>query len=129
MKMILYCSIAFFVILELFPGEMVQAFLGDNLSEEALRVGRAYIRFDGFCIGILGAKMAADGTLRGMADTAASTVANLVNLAIHIAASFAFAPVFGIPVVWYASPLGWAANWLISGLRLRKTGPFRKKVR
>lgn len=68
---------------------------------------------------------AADGTLRGMADTKAFTIANFVNLGIRIFVSFVFAPIFGIRMVWFASPMGWTANFLISYVHLRKTKAFR----
>ncbi len=126
LKMILYTSILIFVILEFFAGGMLNAFLGDNLSATALKVGTDYIRFDGIFVGLLGLKMATDGTLRGMADTRAFTIANFVNLGIRIFVSFVFAPIFGIRMVWFASPMGWTANFLISYVHLRKTKAYHR---
>lgn len=125
-RMILVCSILLFVILEAAADPLMKAFLGSNLSAEAARVGAEYIRWDGICVGLLGLKMAIDGTLRGAADTKAFTIANLVNLGIRVALSFILAPVFGIRMVWIASPIGWTANALISGLHLRKRPWFRR---
>ena len=52
--------------------------------------------------------------LRGSGDVLVFTTANLVNLAIRVFAAFQFAPVWGVAAVWYAVPMGWAANYLIS---------------
>ena len=38
------------------------------------------------------------------------TAANLANLAIRVFVANYFAPRYGVQFVWYAVPLGWAAN-------------------
>lgn len=120
-KLILLCSLCFFVILELFSGDIITLFLGKNLTDMAFRVGTGYLTFLGYCSFMLGFKMAVDGMLRGAADTKAFTIANFVNLGLRVFISFAFAPVYGVAFVWIASPIGWTANWLISYLHYRKT--------
>ena len=70
--------------------------------------------------------MAVDGLLRGAGDMKMFTIANLVNLAIRVTVSMAFAPKYGIAFVWYAVPVGWFANWVISFARYR-TGKWRLK--
>lgn len=52
-------------------------------------------------------------------------IANLVNLSIRVILSMTLAPVVGIGMVWYAVPIGWAANWAISYRRYR-TGKWRR---
>ena len=123
-RMILVCSVVFFVVLQAAAHPIMRIFLGGNLTSEAERVGVAYIRWDGIFIGLLGFKMAIDGTLRGAADTKAFTIANLVNLGTRVVLSFTLAPIVGIQMVWIASPIGWGINALISGLHLRKTKWF-----
>lgn len=120
-RMILLFSLGFFVILETCSGSIIRLFLGSNISETAYTVGTGYLRFLGLCSFMLGFKMAVDGMLRGAADTRAFTIANLVNLGIRVLVSFTFAPVYGVAFVWYASPIGWTANWLISYTHYRKT--------
>ena len=41
-----------------------------------------------------------------------------------VALGFAFAPIWGIAMVWYAVPIGWFLNWLIS-YRQYRTGKWR----
>ena len=52
------------------------------------------------------------------------TVANLVNLGIRVVLSVTLAPEFGIAMVWYAVPIGWLSNWIISYLQYR-TGKWK----
>ena len=120
-KLIMLFGLGFFVVLELFAENMICLFLGDNITETALSVGCGYITFLGFCSYILGLKMCVDGMLRGAADTKTFTIANLVNLGLRVLISFTLAPVYGVAFVWIASPIGWAANWLISYDHYRKT--------
>lgn len=119
-KLILIFGAAFLVILEIFPDNIVRLFLGSNLTPEALAVGCGYLKFLGLCSCMLGFKMCVDGMLRGAADTVTFTIANLVNLGIRVIMSFTLAPVFGVAMVWVASPIGWFANWLISYTHYRK---------
>lgn len=58
--------------------------------------------------------MATDGVLRGAGDMGAFTAANLVNLTLRVVLAAVLAPRLGIRMVWYAVPVGWAANYLIS---------------
>ena len=77
-----------------------------------------------FCL--IGFKMAVDGLLRGAGDMTMFTVANLVNLIIRVSLAMVLAPRFGIAVVWYAVPIGWLANWIISFAQY-KTGKWKLK--
>lgn len=123
-KLILVFGAIFFVVLEMGAGSIIRLFLGSNLTDTAYQVGCGYITFLGFCSYILGFKMCVDGMLRGAADTKAFTIANLVNLGLRVLISFTLAPVFGVAFVWYASPIGWIANWTISYIHYRKTDLF-----
>jgi Na+-driven multidrug efflux pump len=69
--------------------------------------------------------MAVDGLLRGAGDMRMFTIANLVNLFIRVALSVALAPKYGVAMVWYAVPIGWLVNWIISYLQYR-TGKWKE---
>ncbi len=69
--------------------------------------------------------MAVDGLPRGAGDMKMFTIANLVNLFIRFFIAMTFAPRYGIAMVWYAVPVGWFANWVISFMQYR-TGKWKK---
>ena len=52
--------------------------------------------------------------------------ANLINLCIRVTVAQLGSPVFGIEVIWYAVPLGWFVNFLISYFWYR-TGNWKRK--
>lgn len=116
---------AIFLVLELFHRPIIALFLGSNGTETALDTGCGYLTFMGFFFCLIGFKMAVDGLLRGAGDMRMFTVANLANLGIRVAVAMAFAPRYGIAMVWYAVPLGWFVNWAISYAQYR-TGKWRQ---
>lgn len=116
------------VILEFFYQPLIGMFLGEEGTALAMSTGTDYLRFIGWFFTFIGLKMITDGVLRGAGDMKMFTVANLVNLSIRVIMAVTLAPVFGIAMVWYAVPVGWAANYVISFLEYR-TGKWRKKVK
>lgn len=124
--MVIVFAAAICAMLELFHGPMIALFLGKNATKAALATGNSYLLFMGWFFCLIGFKMAVDGLLRGAGDMKMFTIANLVNLIIRVTLAMALAPRFGIAVVWYAVPLGWLANWVISYVRYR-TGEWRSK--
>ena len=103
--------------------ELFTAFTGGRVPD---KTGTSCIRFRGWFYILIGLKMATDGVLRGAGDMGAFTAANLVNLTLRVVLAAVLAPRLGIRMVWYAVPVGWAANYLISFLRYR-TGRWRER--
>ncbi|MBS7140060.1 MAG: MATE family efflux transporter [Clostridiales bacterium] len=95
-------------------GEIIAAFLGGDTASEAFATGTEYLSFIGWFFVFIGLKACTDGVLRGAGDMAVFTAANLINLGIRVAVAFLLAPVWGVAAVWYAVPMGWTANYLIS---------------
>ena len=100
-------------------------FLGDDGTALAMQTGVNYLRFMGWFFVLIGLKMITDGVLRGAGDMPMFTIANLVNLSLRVLIAVICAPRFGVALVWYAVPVGWAANYVISYLEYR-TGKWRR---
>ena len=114
------------VVLELFHTQIIGMFLDASPSPETVATGENYLKFVGFFFCWVGLKMAVDGVLRGAGDVKMFTIANIVNLSIRVLLSWFGAPVWGIQMVWYAVPMGWFANFVISYCEYR-TGRWRTK--
>lgn len=108
------------ILLELFHTELITVFLGAEGSAQALNTGSSYLRFMGWFFVLIGLKMSVDGLLRGAGDMKMFTIANMVNLTIRVAFAMIFAPLYGIAMVWYAVPVGWLMNFIISYYAYRK---------
>lgn len=111
--------------LELFYRPLIQMFLGEEGTLAALQTGISYLRFIGWFFLLIGLKMTTDGLLRGAGDMKWFTIANMVNLCIRVAVAVTMAPALGVAMVWYAVPVGWAANFLISFFEY-KTGKWKE---
>lgn len=111
---------------QLFYVPIVAAFVEQGESAVAFETGTAYFRFIGLFFSMLGFKAITDGILRGAGDLKVYMLANLINLGIRVAVAQLCSPIWGIRLIWYAVPMGWTANYLISYLWYR-TGNWRKK--
>ncbi|EOS26039.1 MATE efflux family protein [Lachnospiraceae bacterium A4] len=122
--------IAFGVVLilvsQLFYRPVLAVFVEQGESAVAFETGTSYFRFIGLFFSILGFKAITDGILRGAGDIKVYMLANLINLAIRVAVAQLCSPVWGIQLIWYAVPMGWTANYLISYCWYR-TGNWKKR--
>lgn len=112
--LVLVCAVIIFFVLKLFYHPIIALFLGSDGTEIAMSTGCGYLNFMSWFFCLIGFKMTVDGLLRGAGDMKMFTIANLVNLSIRVAIAMIFAPSYGIAMVWYAVPMGWFANWIIS---------------
>lgn len=110
----------------LFYNPIVSAFLDAGSSQKAFQTGTNYFRFIGLFFSFLGFKAITDGILRGAGDIKVYMFANLVNLSIRVAVAQLCSPIWGIELIWYAVPMGWATNYFISYLWYR-TGNWKKR--
>ena len=116
------------VILQLFHNGIMQFFLEGEGGQKALETGNAYLMFIGWFFALIGVKAVTDGVLRGSGDVNVYMMANLVNLGIRVLFANLCAPVFGVAAVWWAVPIGWGVNFLISFIRYKSGKWSRKKV-
>lgn len=118
-------AVAICLVLEGFYKPIIGMFLGRQGTPAALATGTGYLRFMGWFFVLIGLKMITDGLLRGAGDMTMFTVANLVNLGLRVCVAVLLAPRHGVAMVWYAVPMGWAANYSISYAQYR-TGRWKR---
>ena len=112
--MVAITAVILCLFLELLHRPLIALFLDGAPSAQTVATGEGYLRFIGFFFCMIGFKMAVDGLLRGAGAVKVFTIANLVNLGLRVLIAKLGAPVYGIAMIWYAVPLGWLANFLIS---------------
>ena len=125
-KIIISLSVGLAIIIALFYKPLISVFLDVDGGSLAYEVGTSYMKFIGYFFVFVGLKTITDGVLRGAGDVFVFTLANLINLGIRVSVSYMFAPLIGVQAIWYAVPLGWASNYIISFLYYR-TGKWRGK--
>ena len=114
------------LVLSLFHGNIISAFIDEGSGAQAFATGNDYLVFIRFFFVCIGLKAITDGVLRGAGDVVVFTLANLINLGIRVFVSFHFAGDWGVQAVWYAVPMGWTVNYVISFLWML-TGKWSKK--
>ena len=100
--------------LGIYHDSIMRMFINEHVSGNAFATGNAYLMFIAWFFVFIGFKATTDGVLRGSGDVTVYMVANLVNLGIRVTIANLCAPVFGIQAVWYAIPVGWIVNFLMS---------------
>lgn len=116
------------LILTFFHGNIINAFLEEGREPIAFETGNAYLTFIAFFLICIGFKAITDGVLRGAGDVVVFTLANLINLGIRVTVAFALSPVWGVQAVWFAIPMGWTTNFVISFVRYLSGKWSRKKL-
>ena len=116
------------LILTFFHGNIINAFLEEGREPIAFETGNAYLTFIAFFFICIGFKAITDGVLRGAGDVVVFTLANLINLGIRVTVAFALSPVWGVQAVWFAIPMGWTTNSVISFVRYLSGKWSRKKL-
>ncbi len=116
------------LILTFFHGNIINAFLEEGSEPIAFETGNAYLTFIAFFFICIGFKAITDGVLRGAGDVVVFTLANLINLGIRVTVAFALSPVWGVQAVWFAIPMGWTTNFVISFVRYLSGKWSRKKL-
>lgn len=118
-SIVVFFAILICVVLEICYSSIISSFLGSDGTQRALQTGTAYLKFMGWFFLLIGLKMVTDGLLRGARDMKMFTLANLANLILRVCFAATLAPHFGIAMVWYAVPIGWLVNLIISHAEYR----------
>lgn len=127
-KMVAAFAVIICLVLTLFHEFIIRSFLEAGSEAAAFETGNSYLTFIAFFFVFLGLKAITDGVLRGAGDVVVFTLANLINLGIRVIAAFTLAPLIGVQGVWFAVPMGWASNYLISLVRYLSGKWSRKKL-
>lgn len=128
LAMIAVFAVMICVILQAFHESIIDAFLKGDGGIDAYKTGNAYLTFIGWFFALIGVKACTDGVLRGAGDVNVYMAANLVNLAFRVSFANLCAPIFGVQAVWWAVPIGWGVNFLLSFIWYRTGRWSRKRV-
>ena len=127
-RMVASFAVLICLILTAFHGPIINAFLEEGSDAAAFATGNAYLTFIAFFFVCIGMKAITDGVLRGAGDVVVFTLANLINLGIRVSFAFGFAEVIGVEAVWFAVPMGWTTNFVISFIRYLSGKWSQKKL-
>lgn len=127
-KMVGCFAVILLIAVKLFGNMAVRAFLDENSTAAAYETGAAYAGFLAFFYVLIGLKATSDGVLRGAGDMPVYMTANLVNLASRVLIANLLSPIYGVQMIWYAIPIGWFLNFVISFVWYRTERWKEKKI-
>lgn len=127
-KIIFSFALIIAVTVAAFYAPIISVFLDVDTGSVAFHVGTSYLKFIGYFFVLIGLKSITDGVLRGAGDMVVFTISNLINLSIRVLVAFSLTSIWGIEAVWYAIPMGWAANYIISFSYYRTDKWNQKKI-
>ncbi|QEA58202.1 MATE family efflux transporter [Leuconostoc koreense] len=116
---IIICALLCFLIIDIFDEKLILIFLGSKGTQTAVSTGYKCLNFMMYFYVFFGFKNITDGLLRGAGDMKIFTIANIINLFIRVFGAVTFAPIYGVAVVWFAVPVGWFVNWVLSYVRYK----------
>ena len=119
-------SLLIFIVFNLLKNQLIAIFIEEN-SFEAYETANQFFVYITPLFVFIGLKMITDGILKASGNVLPFTVANIVNLSIRVVLSYALAPVLGFSICYMAVPLGWIANFLISG-SIYFSGRWKRKL-
>ena len=127
-KMVAAFAVLICLVLTVFHGPIINTFLEEGSDAAAFATGNDYLTFIAFFFICIGMKAVTDGVLRGAGDVVVFTLANLINLGIRVSFAFGFAGIIGVEAVWFAVPMGWSTNFVISFIRYLSGKWSQKKL-
>lgn len=100
---------------------LLEVFL-EEADPLTLSIGMEYLRTEGVCYVGIGVLFLLYATWRGMEKAGMSVVLTVISLGLRVLLAYAFAPVAGLPAIWLAIPIGWAAADAVGLIALRMRG-------
>ena len=90
----------------MFAGDLMKIFI-DEKELEILDIGITYLRTEGVWYCGIGILFLLYGYFRAIGKPNLSLVLTIISLGTRVLLSYAFAPLWGVTVIWWAIPIGW----------------------
>ncbi len=87
---------------------------------EILDIGVNYLRIEGACYCGIGVLFLLYGYFRAVGRPKVSLLLTVISLGTRVAAAYALAPSFGVTMIWWAIPAGWALADITGAMLLMK---------
>ncbi|MDO5425304.1 MAG: MATE family efflux transporter [Eubacteriales bacterium] len=111
--MMLLIALPFFVAFFFFDGPMLRLFMNEG-SENAMAVGRDFLRTVSPFYFVVCMKLLADGVLRGAGAMKQFMITTFADLIIRVVLAYALAGIWGTSGIWMSWPIGWTIGTALS---------------
>ena len=94
------------IIVWLFAKKLIMLFIGAE-EMQVIHTGIEYLRIEGSFYILIGFLFMFYGLFRGLGNVKISIVLTVISLGTRVVLAYAFAPIFGIRVIWVSIVIGW----------------------
>ncbi len=112
--MVIVTGVIFAAVYLIFNRGLIEAFMDDECTAEALRAGSAFLRTVAPFYCFIGVKLVGDGILRGTGSMKLFMVATFTDLVLRVVLAYVFEPVWGYEGIWASWPIGWTVATVLS---------------
>lgn len=115
--LMLSASVSIAILVLTFRYHLMQFFLDEGSSQEAITIGATYLSIIGIAYVIAGIMQSYQNVIRGAGDVNTCMVAGLTELAGRIIFAYILSALIGVTGIWIATPLSWACGCIIPVIR------------
>lgn len=121
-------SLCLTVIMELFAEQLMQLFISDAGSAEAIEIGARYIRVTGGFLVLFSTYMLVKAVFKGSGDMSWFLFVTLLSFVVRLVLTVGLAHSTGIWIIWWSIGFGWIIAFAFSLGRLLQGGWKNKRL-
>lgn len=129
LKITLSFSLIMAILVSLFGNQLISLFLGENLTQEILEVGRVYLYYSAITFFFMAILFPAESLLKGAGDINMFLFIAITGSFTKIVAALILIPYFGVQGIWFGIAFGWFVEMSLTLYRYRSNKWIHKRLK
>ena len=129
LKITLSFGLIMAILVSLFGNQLISLFLGENLTQEILEVGRVYLYYSAITFFFMAILFPAESLLKGAGDINMFLFIAITGSFTKIVAALILIPYFGIQGIWFGIAFGWFVEMSLTLYRYRSNKWIHKRLK
>ena len=117
------------ILVSLFGNQLISLFLGKNLTQEILEVGRVYLYYSAITFFFMAILFPAESLLKGAGDINMFLFIAITGSFTKIVAALILIPYFGVQGIWFGIAFGWFVEMSLTIYRYRSNKWIHKRLK
>ena len=129
LKITLSFGLIMAILVSLFGNQLISLFLGENLTQEILEVGRVYLYYSAITFFFMAILFPAESLLKGAGDINMFLFIAITGSFTKIVAALILIPYFGVQGIWFGIAFGWFVEMSLTLYRYRSNKWIHKRLK
>lgn len=129
LKITLSFGLIMAIFVSLFGNQLISLFLGENLTQEILEVGRVYLYYSAITFFFMAILFPAESLLKGAGDINMFLFIAITGSFTKIVAALILIPYFGVQGIWFGIAFGWFVEMSLTLYRYRSNKWIHKRLK